>query len=661
MRPLAVLLLILGAVAALIFAILSVGDSRGAETPTRSVTRPAEPESEALSGPLSSPGDVVRTPAEVESGRNEISTDGGGSYPNEVVGNVTAPGGAPVADAVVSLSKDRGPLAFAAMAAAMGKGRSTHVVRKNKTDANGNYRFTRLQPGENYMVTVEHSEYRREETDAFEVPEEGSVRLDVRIRPGIRLFGYVRDHASQAPVAGAKIWIDDPVASQLPSTVNSPNRITIESSADGRYEFTHLSPTTYYLQCEAEGYGTWVDNRVVISDDSAYAEPRTIQLEPELIIAGRVVAPDRTAVEGAVIDAISITAGALSRGSGTSAANGDFVIHGLRDAQYHVTARAKGWGDRRMVRVVAGDENLLIEMIEQGGVMGRVIDASSGRPLGSFLATVRMTNLNATYVGRKVQEKSYRNSENGAFSLGGLNYGFYVVQVSANGYADTRSEPFTIEQGIVTPDVVIAMTRGGTIKGQLIDAYSKEPLSNVLVVTKDSTWIDSPFTKMFQDLTHRLTTDRRVRTDKNGRYEMKLLTPGDYQLRFSRNDFTEIVKKDVVLTEGRETDLGVMKMFHGAVISGTCWQADGSPAAGSTVQMYSPDTAGFGQRYETRTSTDGRYVLKNVQPGLYKLSCARSATSAADPFLAIVDIKTSEVEIRVVDDGEYTQDLYLGD
>ena len=514
MRPLAVLALIVAAIAALLFAYFSISDSSGrSEAVADRVVKPAE-------FGLKETTELVQAP-EVEVGRTELEIEGmpiedPGGWDNKVFGVVRSPAGVPVPKAQVSVFRKKAPAGFNAIAAMFDtSGENTKPMRTTHTDGEGKYIIKGLKPGRDCLIVVDHDDYQREEVGPIHISEDGSLREDIQLQEGYKIFGYVTDHATGAKIVGAQLWIDNPLSAQLPSNKVSPDRMATESLEDGRYEFAHISPGSKWLVCKSEGYGTVMLQNLLMQNAERYLS-KDISMKPELTISGIVIGPDRQGIEGAVVDAMSYNAETLSRGSTKSGPDGSFTIRGLAEADYSVVARAEGWGDKREVRVVAGKKDLELELAELGGVRGRVVDGETGQALRNFHVSVRMVNLNSTYVGRAVQSKNVRDADNGAFSVSGLVSGHFVVQVKADTYAETRSDRFSITQGLTVNDIIVRMTRGGTIKGIVIDGYTNKPIAGAVVATQDNNWIDSPFTNVFQGpcLAH---DDRGHRTDRQGR------------------------------------------------------------------------------------------------------------------------------------------------
>ena len=659
MRPLAVLALVLAAAAALVFAYFSLSDSSDSRGDVaQTVVRPVEDK-----GPRDT-ADMTAAPT-VELPRTEIKPldpvqePASGAWKNMLFGTVLSPAGVPVAEARVSVFRRKTTENLAALAVMFNpEVANAKAMRVTRTDAQGKFEIKGLQPGAENLIVVEHQDFQRAERGPVEIPEEGEVREDMTLEEGYRVFGYVRDHATGSPIPGAVLWLDNPLSAQLPADRPSVDRITVKSAEDGRYEFLHITAGTKWLVCSADGFGTVMASNLLLQNQERYLS-KDISMQPELTIAGRVVGPDRKGLEGATLDAMSYNAETLSKGSATTGPDGAFVIKGLAEADYSVVARADGFGEKREVRVAAGKQDLEVELSELGGVMGRVLDASTGRALADFKVSARMVNQTATFVGRVVQDQNVRGAENGAFHVHGLAPGTYVVQVAAEGYADTRSDVFTVGQALTVPDVVVRMTRGGTIKGVVLDGYTSQPVVGAVVSTQDNNWVDSPFTNAFAGLVSRTTTEGVARTDKDGRFEFSLLTPEKYQINIKHPSYTVYTSNDVQVFEGRDLDLGVVKMFGGAKVTGQVFLGDGSRAVGAAVSMHPTNPTIAGRSYETRTNSEGRFNFSSVAPGSYKLSAAREKQDA-NPFLVIVDMKQSEKELTLVDQREYTQDLYLG-
>jgi len=304
-------------------------------------------------------------------------------------------------------------------------------------------------------------------------------------------------------------------------------------------------------------------------------------------------------------------------------------------------------------------------MARQGGVMGHVISSQSSTPVPKFRAFVRAVAPGSTIYGRTAAVGNFDN-EDGAFELGGLEAGSYVMQIMAEGYAPTYSESFFVSQGLVTPDVQVTLGQGGTISGRLVSSSTGEPIVGAKVETYDNNFVPNPFSDLLGDMVPRTTTQREARTDKDGAFTINKITAATYQIQIEHDDFPRTIEKDIQVTEGETNDLGTIRIVPGGVIRGTVYGKDGHPLAGAKISLIGVG-AGIGPGGNIypgnpRSDSEGRFVLTNVKEGNYRMSAVGAASGAAgNPFGPMIDMKKSEVQVTVFEGRELTQNLNLGD
>lgn len=123
-----------------------------------------------------------------------------------------------------------------------------------------------------------------------------------------------------------------------------------------------------------------------------------------------------------------------------------------------------------------------------GSIAGRVIDGTTGRPLAR--ARVRLTS------GGQPARGPVLTDADGAFVFTGVAVGSYRLAAERNGYLpqpfpETRSmrtqgQSLTIAQGQTRDDVEIAMYRGASISGRVMDAYG-EAMDGASVMVQSAT------------------------------------------------------------------------------------------------------------------------------------------------------------------------------
>ena len=670
MRPLAVLVLIAGAIAALAFAFLRLQDTDGpggennvrAAAPT-AAGPPVEVETDPASlvipdaGP-SNPGgdDGVRAAVTAELDPEDVV------YNNGLTGVVLNPEGELVAGAKVELLKDATDADVGVMLMIMAGGDRTPATKTAETKEDGAFTFNRLEPGNRWSLRVSHPSYQELQVGPIDVPEEGTVQESIQLEDGFVLYGRVVAAGTQIPVAGARLSLENPAARFMPKLKDKMQPDETVTDENGYYELRNVTPNGKLLACSAKGYATQLNQRdVSIVGVSELRKQIDFTLEEGMVIAGRVLAPDGTGVEGLRIDALGSNAKSSSRGAGVSGKDGEFLIADVAEGRYSLRIAKEGLARKKFhsdpQQASAGDTDVEIRLQAQGGLMGVVV--GSDGPLSRFSITVRQEHPTNKAFGHVVKKAAFNKAKNGAFTIEGLNQGTYIVQADATGYATSFSPPVQVEQGSQTPDVEVQMTAGGTISGIVLDTYTKEPIVGAKVTTFDNNHIQSEFTNLLTAMAPTGLTKAEAKTDAEGRFELPLILPDSYQVRIEKRGYTGFTTNDVAVLEGQDIDLGTIALAKGGTVRGTAFLSNGEVGAGVEITI-TPTSPALGTGQRTRADANGNFVLQNIPAGDYKLQGARPAKATESPFQKIVDMKNSEIQVNVVDGQEHSVDLYLG-
>ncbi|MFT5289655.1 MAG: hypothetical protein ACI82F_001721 [Planctomycetota bacterium] len=668
MRPLAVLVLVAGAIAALAFAFIRVQDSDnsgGSSNAARPTVLPEVIASGSNTPTLVIPDAGPAGPTDLDTGGREAVESplsaSGEVFDNYIEGTVVGPGGELVAGAKVELLKDAGDAEVGAMLMIMAGTKRAEAIRTLETKEDGLFRFSRLEPGNHWSVRVSHPSFQEQQVGPIDAPEEGGVEEFIQLTDGFVVFGRVVASGTQIPIAGATILLENPAAAYMPrlrATMKPVETVTDES---GYYELRNVSPQGKLLACMAKGYATQLNQRdTSMAGATERRKQIDFELEEGMIIAGTVTGPDGKGIEGLRIDGFGSSEKGSSRGAGVSGSGGEFLISDVGEGRYTLRVDAGGLAKRNLhcdqVQASAGDRNVEIRLQAQGGLMGIV--AGSDGPLSRFTITIRRDHVTNKAFGQIVKKQTFR-SKNGEFRVEGLDQGVYVVQADASEYTSSFSEKVTIEQGQTTPDVRVQMTEGGTITGLVLDTYTQEPIAGARVTTFDNNHISSEFTDLLVMMAPTGLTKSETTTDSEGRFELPLILPDSYQVRVEQRGYTSYTTNDVMVQEGAQVEIGKIVLSKGGVIRGTAFLADGQVGAGVEVAV-APVNGAFGTGVRSRADAQGNFVLQNIPPGTYKLTGARSATDTESPFIKIIDMKKSEVEITVIDGEELSVDIYLG-
>ncbi|TAJ04864.1 MAG: hypothetical protein EPO68_16845, partial [Planctomycetota bacterium] len=512
MRPFVILLLVLAATAALGLALWTLGSKPG--TPQDFDIGPAKPDAHrdaAIDAQLDTAGPTVRQDAPdllvAPKADDRVEVVGAGaSYPNTLKVTVVDPHDVPLAGASVELRQQSGPLGggLLQLQQAFGGVDPNKPTWRGTTDASGVAEFRSLAPGNQYVLTAAHPKFSRAELPYVSIPPQGERAEVVKLAEGYMVRGYVYD-MSNAPIAGAHLYLDNVVYFGMPGT-RSPDLLEAVTNDQGYYEITNVEGGTRNLQCVAKGYGT----KILMSESFPGTDGpillRDFKLDRGHTIRGKVIAPNRNSVANARIEVYNYDQTNTSRGFAVTDAGGAFRIDDLSGGEYMLTASAAGFSLERMNRVAVDGEPLEIQLAQQGCAQGRVIDAVTKTPLSSFNCAVRLVNPGTTIYGRPIQQADFRNAKDGAFELCGLEPGTYVVQASAPEYAPTYSGTFHIDQGMTVGDVLVEISRGGILRGRVVDAATGEPLSGAEIGTFDNGYVKNPFTDLLGGMMPRNTT-----------------------------------------------------------------------------------------------------------------------------------------------------------
>lgn len=681
MRPLAVLILVLGAIAALVFAITSISDS-GAHAADPHLARPADDPP----APLRSPSDLIGTggPSALSetSGASDEATrvavpGGTGAFANSLAGTVVGPASEPIAGAKVSLIHQTNAHLSASIALIASDGEPRKPEREIQTDELGRFRFTSLAPGNDWTVVVVHPEYQRAEVGPFRIASEGGKDETIQLKQGFVIEGHVKDAASGLALAGAKITLENPILAYMPEMRKKGQpEIAAITDQDGYYAFSNVTPASQQLvRCALAGFASQM--RANVTFLTVQSERLVIDFELEMgqQIAGRVLAPDRKGVAGVSIRALGFAQGGQigSSAQTVSLENGEFLLEDLATGTYQLSVDAPGWdvnpGD--LGPFDSGATDVEIPLHEAARILGRVVDAETGAPVQSFRLSLRQFNAQNPAWGPLIGKPAdFGGRKDGSFVFKGIallgtrskddQSLRYVMQAESRGYASTFSEPFQLEQGLETTDVVVRMTRGGTLLGRLVDRSSGEPVGGAKVSTHNNNHIDNELLAMFEALAPTATTKSEVLTDEQGYFEMELLTPGEYQVRIAKDGYKVFVQDNVRVGNGLSTNLDEIELSTGAKIAGQVYDAKGKAGAGFIVTLVPSD----GQHYNTytvRADADGSYEVLNIAAGSYKLSCKGPPDPSVSPFEGIIQSTRSTVEI-IVDEGDsMIQELRIRD
>ena len=662
MRPLLVLLLVAGAVAALLFALTLLSDEGGGPTEEQIVMPSAVPTlaAEQTNGELRVPSRMAEEIPPVATGRTVVEGDEEPHVAADgfIAGIVVDSEEAPVEGAVVQLIRQKGVGQLATLQQLLGNLPAPRPVKEVSTDVEGSFRFDRVSPGGDWALVVQHGEFSRVVVGPIEVRSTGGATERIVLDRGFEIFGVVTAAGSGMPLGGAHVVLDNAAASFLPSTRPSPDRLETVSGEDGSYTIANIPAANRTLTVSMEGFATQIDQRRVnFAGGGDLSRRIDVELLPGELIAGRVIGPDGAGVPGVQVDALGSGAPS-SRGSTLSNQGGEFLIPDLAAGRYTLRVTAAGY-DCDPLPADAGERDVLVKLHGRGGLMGTVVRPTGG-PVRDFHVKVRQLHPTNVALGALTLEKGVSGSKDGSFVVEGLKAGSYVVQADARGFASSFSTAVDVEEGLTTPGVQVVMSRGGTIVGRVLNPETKQGIAGVKVTTQVTNWVDSDLTNLFDAVAPTALTRATVATDDEGRFEIARVTPETYQVAIRKGGYTVTILNGVEVGADVKTDLGEITLARGGTVRGTAHLAGGDSAANVRVSLQPLDAGPSTRGATVRSDAEGRFLFENIAGGRYSLSCALPAKPGAGPFATMLEMEKSKVEIEVVEGAECVQDIHMG-
>ena len=512
----------------------------------------------------------------------------------------------------------------------------------------GTFRATRLPPGTNQRLTVQHPEFDRRVVPGVDlVP--GLPRplsLDIVLSPGFIVSGSVKDKEGK-PLEGARVGLTRAVTMtggrggnvMSFSSVDSVRPLS-DTDFEGKFEFKGLSAGDYDVAVTKAGFTRNTMTAVKAGDGGS---PLEVVLSPGATLSGRLVQPNGQTVTGYTVNARPASPGQTSSSTmlgGRNAfnaqvdADGSFLLDGLvPGSAYDISIFGPGEfrGDPKKKGVVAPAADVDIEVAGRGRIAGRVLDAATGAPVTDFEAAytpARGGGMVVVFRGPGDNERRTPfSSPDGSFSFEEVPPGNFDVTVWARTYQQARTGGITVAAG-ETKTVEVKAARGLAIRGRVVDAKTGRGIQDATVSASDG---GAPGAGMFiMDA----SGASGALTDADGRFEITDQGPGSYQVSARHTSFSEGSARVVLEDKDGAVDV---PLHSGGTIAGVVLSSQGAPLSGAEVALQGGGDSGgvrFGMEGQgTLTDAVGRFRFEHLTAGRYKVGA--TLRSEASPLVEI--------------------------
>ncbi len=399
-------------------------------------------------------------------------------------------------------------------------------------------------------------------------------------------------------------------------TDQSPEQALVTDVTGGVY-FFNLPEGTYLVSALApENFPYRFPIPEVVKIGDGKMESLEIRLQEGEKLEGVVYDENREPLEGADVVAYLITD--VQRAKTDS--EGRFVIHGLPEGANisRLTVSYLDYSPQTRRQIFARDGLQKFYMERMNDVTMVVRWEEDLVPVEFY--SYRLLLKSATGLYQVVPDKSGRvDDPKGSVELPDLRDGEWRAEVSVLGpdnqpTAIEASREFKLGEGQHNLIVIVPVSGGSVLRGYtyLNDEETIASAARVSVIP--------PSAGVNQPLDLGDFTNWRTRSDAEGYFEFRGLTPGNYALSASYGVFSTTKAVDVVVPEAGEAEVAKLILTEGGEIFGVVKDTYGNPVAGANLVVMEQklNADGWNSRFAV-ADEKGVYSFQNLPEGAHYL------------------------------------------
>lgn len=484
----------------------------------------------------------------------------------------------------------------------------------------------------------------------------GPERVTIALARGAAINGRVVDEQGK-PVGGARVVA---TSASEPLPVVDPRRDGVLAGADGKFTIPAVAPGTWRLSATHGQFAPTTSDPITVDGTNARNDV-VIELGAGGVVRG--VVKDKAGQPVAAADVRVVAQGFVfwrARRQAFTDADGKFEIDGLARRAVDVVAQADSGASAIVPADLAAkrEHDVALVLDVSGAIEGTVVD-QQGAPIGDAQVIAEPTWSGGTvdrvqWNVRGVQEAV--TDQAGKFRFAGLPDGDYRVRAARPSASEAA---LSLAPGVAAKPngapIKLVVPADGRIVGKILLADGKAPpIYNLMLGWTHPT----PFAA------------------KDGSFAMSA-PPGTHTLTINGLGFVE-QKKEVTITDGKDTDLGTITVASGRSVSGRVLDENGAPVAKAKVAAGTLLTGGGAELYikdesinakDTETDDDGRFVIDGFSPaevtvvagkdGVGRSPSIRIPPGPDSATLDLVLAATSGLGGKIVRDGKPLADTVV--
>lgn len=428
----------------------------------------------------------------------------------------------------------------------------------------------------------------------------------------VRLVGQVLDE-NDRPVAGAEVRLK-----------LGDRKVTTRE--DGSFAFEQLVPRRYLLSASKDDFNAG-PTLVRVADA---AESITLRMHVASTVVLRVVA-DRAPVVGATVKLLQLVhvdsyAVEFAMEPVKTDADGTVTMRGLAPGNYRalVTAPTPGWAQEPL-SIACRDRGGTVELVatlERGARIEGTVRGPFNRPVAGAMILVWHSTMRPSHYQAESDEHGKWHVEVPA--------GHYRVVARSHRHRGSSHAEIDTDGRTARRDVLLRVgfpsARQALRSWLRLDRFSTRKHRRIAGVVLDENSKPVEDAHVFAVATSDGEPGRHMNavTDTQGRFEFEAPDDDTYEVKAGWSDPRD--SRQVVTQRVRPGDVNVrLVLSSGATLSGRVL-LDGSPVQQFGVTLQTEKYSPFGGTPIGLRSDDGRFTLRNVDPGTWRVTILGRAT-----------------------------------
>lgn len=416
--------------------------------------------------------------------------------------------------------------------------------------------------------------------------------------------------AGGEPVPGARVALRPAAGGALVGRSDTEGRVELRANAPGFAE----------LRIDAAGHSS--PRPIELHLQAGEILEREVRLSPGTTVRGRVFdTQSALPVAGAWV-------GESAHKSTRTDAQGCFELRGFSDAHLDLRVRAEGYGDhvvRVRTRFGAAPREVEVHLLPARRCRGRVLGGDGqGLPGAQVVAVGTDRVPMGSRSMQRMDRKEAETDAEGNFVIEGLRADMrHSLLVRRHGHGTVVHDfpAYELEQRDIDLGS-LRLAAAAELHGRVVDEHL-EPVAGAVVVVEGCNSdrrrrsVDGDAAED-QRLLDTYVARRELRSDCEGRFALRDLPPGRFEIHASLRGKHQRVSQELQLVAGEVLDGPRLQLFRGREIRGRLCVADGG-AVPKTYLSVDPE-GGQGTSADVEVGPDGRFVVTGLAAGHYRLT-----------------------------------------